>query len=388
MKFFTFHYSNSIMYLIYFSLSCLIVDIITECYEIVQYNLIFDLLLMYIGESLAIFFYLYEKSQFIQKTERIKVFNEKKKKNNKYMIIFILFWCTSLDLIGTINIEAFYTNDMINIKGFDYFESALICLFIFLNECYYLKIETYIHQKLGVGIDLFCLFFSFIYILLKENFDYKLSSFLYVLILKIQSTYLQSFLYVFEKRLNYEYYVNINLICFSEGIIGIIILLIFDLLYNIISVKVLKKETYFVIQKETIPNDNKNLYFFIFIIIPIYCFSLCVLNVSRLKIAEKKRPTYVIIGKALTNLFISIVDIIRDKDESDTLTIINMIFGVLGSLIFCEIITLHFCGLDKNTLDLTSMRAKSETDISIIELQEFQNQKDNDEIDFIPSQIF
>ncbi len=80
MKFLTFHYSNCIMYLIYFSLSCLIVDIVTEYYEIIQNNLIFDLLLMYIGESLAIFFYLYEKSQFIVKTEGIKVFNEKKKK--------------------------------------------------------------------------------------------------------------------------------------------------------------------------------------------------------------------------------------------------------------------------------------------------------------------
>ena len=59
----------------------------------------------------------------------------------------------------------------------------------------------------------------------------------------------------------------------------------------------------------------------------------------------KKRANYIILGKALTNLFISIVDIFRKDEKSDTLTLINMIFGVLGSK--SEILILHFCNFDK-----------------------------------------
>jgi len=81
---FTFHYSNCITYLICFSLSCLIVDYIYENNEILKNNTIFDLLLMYVGESLAIIFYLCEKSQFIHKPKNVKIFSTNKYKDKKF----------------------------------------------------------------------------------------------------------------------------------------------------------------------------------------------------------------------------------------------------------------------------------------------------------------
>ena len=53
------------------------------------------------------------------------------------------------------------------------------------------------------------------------------------------------------------------------------------------------------------------------------------------------------------NLLNSIYDIIIENKNpfNNCLSIINMIFGVLGCLIFCEIITLHFCNLDKDSIE-------------------------------------
>ena len=95
-----------------------------------------------------------------------------------------------------------------------------------------------------------------------------------MILLIFQSKYLQSFIYIFEKKLNYEYYINVNFICLMEGIIGFIILLIFDLFY----VFIFEKQIKFIfkinmIEEHTIP---------LFIILPIYTFSISIYNISRL----------------------------------------------------------------------------------------------------------
>ena len=81
------------------------------------------------------------------------------------------------------------------------------------------------------------------------------------------------------------------------------------MIYHIINIiNIYKKESYLIIQKNTIPANKFNLIEFIIIISPINCFSLCIINISRLKIIEKRRPTYVIIDKAITNLLVSNFD--------------------------------------------------------------------------------
>ena len=74
-----------------------------------------------------------------------------------------------------------------------YFERAFICLFLFLNKYYYLNIETYVYQKIGVEINFFCLIFSFIYLLINGVNEINIKALALLIIIKIQSTYLQSF---------------------------------------------------------------------------------------------------------------------------------------------------------------------------------------------------
>ena len=44
---------------------------------------------------------------------------------------------------------------------------------------------------------------------------------------------------------------------------------------------------------------------------------------------------------------------------------INIILSILGCLIFSEIMILHFCNLDKNTIDKTAKRSKMEIEIIV-----------------------
>ena len=175
-----------------------------------------------------------------------------------------------------------------------------------------------------------------------------------MILLIFQSKYLQSFIYIFEKKLNYEYYINIHFICMMEGIIGFIILSIFDFFY----VFIFGMDKKFIFKIEVSNQHTISFYF----ILPIYIFVIYIYNISRLKILEKERPSYVILGKSLSNLLTSIYNTIIGKDNpfDNFLSNINMILSILGCLIFSEIMILHFCNLDKNTIDKTAKRSKME----------------------------
>ena len=87
----------------------------------------------------------------------------------------------------------------------------------------------------------------------------------------MKCTYIQSFLFILEKKLNYEYYINIYFICFIEGIFGIIILLfiIFFLkFYNPFDCNTI------LINEKLISEFGLNKLIFWFFIIPLYAFSL------------------------------------------------------------------------------------------------------------------
>ena len=352
----SFLFTNSLKYYIYYILSGLFGYIIRDKYK-EEMNTIFNLLLMYIGESFALFFYLYELYQFKTKIKNYQVEeNLIPESMNKKKLFFLLFWCSILDLIGTVDYKQFiYTYDMKKIDK-DYFERAFICLFIFMNEYYYLKIQNYIHQKLGIGINLSCLFLtSFIKLI---NNGCKLSSFFYSIVIIMQCTYIQSFLFILEKKLNYEYYINIYFICFIEGIFGTIILLfiIFFLkFYNPFDYNTI------LINEKLISEFGLNKLIFWFFIIPLYAFSLTIVNISRLKIIEKNRPSFIIIGKAFRNLLFAIVDTLKNNYiNKDVYAIINMFVSLLGSLILGEMIILNFFDLNKYTSILTAKRGELE----------------------------
>ena len=83
--------------------------------------------------------------------------------------------------------------------------------------------------------------------------------------------------------------------------------------------------------------------------------------ISRLKIIEKNRPSFIIIGKAFRNLLFAIVDTLKNNYiNKDVYAIINMFVSLLGSLILGEMIILNFFDLNKYTSILTAKRGELE----------------------------
>ena len=364
----SFHYSNYFIYIILYSLSTLLKDYLEKECKIIGNNPFLIVILMYFGESWAFFFYLYEKYQF-KKKKNIKVFQQFiPKKNKTNLIIFILFWCTIIDLFSSTPLIFFYNHSMKKIEYDNYFTTALIYFFLYLHESFYLKIESYFHQQLGIGINFVSLLITFIFLIIDQINYTSIKSFICLMILLGGKNYLHSFLFIFEKKINYEYYVNMNYICCVEGIMGIILVLIINVgvffFYNAKRIFIIDLNTKF----ENIP--------YLIIIIFFYVFFHFMLNFSRLKIAEIKKPSYVIIGKSLSFLYLSIINFIFNKNRNQSqniFIIICMINSVFGTLIFSEILILHFCDLDKNTLKVVVNRAERETQYDILEIDNIKD---------------
>jgi hypothetical protein len=166
------------------------------------------------------------------------------------------------------------------------------------------------------------------------------------MIIYLEIGFLDSFQVLIEKKLNIDYYVNVYFICFIEGIYGLCFFVIFYLLTC--------KGDYLSLFK--IQNFKTIYYLFCFFEIILSCsYNLC-----RLKISEKNRPSYNIIGDLICMLLYNIYKSIFKEFIWTHKVIFTTFFSLLGSLIFCEVITFNFWNLDKYTFYRTSIRADLE----------------------------
>ena len=183
------------------------------------------------------------------------------------------------------------------------------------------------------------------------------------LLISIESQFFQSVSLTIPKKLNYEYFINMNYILFIQGIFGIIIVVVLKILYSFFYNNNLK------IFKTLLKN------FFPFKLI--YMVLICSLNVLNLKVIEETRPSYLAIGKGLTNFLIRISRLIQQyyypNKYKDLWNVINVLFDIITLLsffIFCEWITFNFCELDKYTIQKTADRGESDTIKEITEFHE------------------
>ncbi len=336
------------------------------------------LFLMFFSKSLASILILIEryrmkkniniKSILIFKNDEDKIITFETNKKHILWIYFILIIYIINVLFASINYSKFcYNNEMnkfddlfVNIELFTLFTSLI------LFERLILKIHFYRHHI----IALFFNFLSIIYIIFITiiNYDwkvYKIKDLIIVFIIIFQSQILQSFAFIIAKKLNNSYFINIHLIMVFEGIIGMIILILFDIFY----VFIFKYDNYFIIK---LGNPKyEGLYFIKFIIIVVYCICICGLNKSYLDITEKVSPIYTMVGKGLSDFTIAIAQLIekslinKQSIKFNAEAIFFYFFSILGNCIFCEIIVLNFCDLNKNTNKKIHQRATKE--ISLIE---------------------
>ena len=364
---FVLHYYNCFVYILISSISFSIREINRAENKDIFDNQYISLLLMYIGEIFSIFFYIYEKkiSKKIHQNNVIKlklkrVDSEKENWLNKHKIKIFFFICGLLDFIYSINYQYYYSYQLKKI--FNLFENTERIFFIFIIcifENFYLNIHFYNHHYLGLFLSVISLIIL-IFSDFSELNEFSFSLFIITIIIYLEIAFLDAFQVLIEKKLNIDYYVNVYYICFIEGIYGICFFLIFYLLTC--------KDDYLSLFK--IKNFKTIYYLFGFFEIILSCsYNLC-----RLKISEKNRPSYNIIGDLICMLLYNIYKSIFKEFIWTHKVIFTTFFSLLGSLIFCEVITFNFWNLDKYTFYKTSIRG----DLELITITNENNSEIND----------
>ena len=275
----------------------------------------------------------------------------------KIYIPFLIFFCSFCDFCGSFNYYDYYSYSILKFSdNFDNLNKIFLCLFVTYNEIYILNIQTYIHNIIGLIIINISLIDVIIYSVIRNLNQLDFLSFLLFFFITLEYQYIESVLYTIEKKLNFEYFISIYKLCFYEGIFGIILTII----YRFFSVFIFKNDNSFLIHIE-----NKEGTFKTILILFLYCVLTLIYNLCRLKISEK-RPSLNIIGDILSFLFLDIYDSIVKNEIWTIETFISTIFSLIGSFIFCEIMTLNFWDLDKFTKEKTTIRAIDDANKSII----------------------
>ena len=122
-----------------------IIDFIIRIHYLRFLNPFFYLFLMFIGEFLSIFFYLYQRHN-----KSIDINNQFIIKNEcSLFFIFVIFICSLSDFLSSFNYFIFFDFDfqIINSSSFD-----IIIIFIscYINEKIFLGVKNYIHHYIGI----------------------------------------------------------------------------------------------------------------------------------------------------------------------------------------------------------------------------------------------
>jgi hypothetical protein len=310
---------------------------------------------MFIGEFLSIFFYLYQRHN-----KSIDINNQFIIKNEcSLFFIFVIFICSLSDFLSSFNYFIFFDFDfqIINSSSFD-----IIIIFIscYINEKIFLGVKNYIHHYIGIIINIIPLVFVLYDIIKNTNFKSFFSLILFLLII-IEQNYLFASSLTIIKRLNYEFFLNMNLILFIQGLFGFLIVLI----CHFLNLFIFKKEYLYLF------NFKGNIIFSIkdIIILFIYCILMCIINVSLYKIIEETRPFYYTLSIGLIyiifDIYSLIITFIKQDQKIDGFfsyqDILLKIIHMLGFCIYSEIIILNFCSLNNNTYEIIIERSIEDT---------------------------
>ena len=199
----------------------------------------------------------------------------------------------------------------------------------------------YSHQMVSIVIIFISCLFYFILNIIQSKLNLSC-------ILLFLSKYNYSFSLLLIKYIHTNYYINIYLLGFIQGIFGTIFF--FILFHNKIPFEILNLDNIFIII----------FYFILRVIINFFFF----------KIISKLSPLH---SQIIDYITIFISQLIFKKQK----IIDNIIFGlcILSSLIYLEILILNFCDLNKNIKDNISQRGKNEI------IKELINDESNIEIE-------
>ena len=368
MKYINFHKPKCFIYLIIIAITRTITDLIRNYGEKYFKFPIFRLFLLFCGQAIAIIFYLIQilslEKQFNGHNYNILLDEQKIINHKRHSSRYIFFFITLLSLLSELQWKDFIFNyEMLKVR-IEFIKNleTLVLFFSYITaEKYLLEMNTYRHHYLAIGLNILSFIIIIIYFLFNTYWTtFKVFPFICVIIFIIESQFFRSICYTIIKKLNHEYFINMNYILFIMGIIGIIYTFIFDFIHS----NILKYDINFYNRIYNLIENKKE---FIFIII-IYMIFICILNILNLKVIEETKPSYLAITNGFTNLFVQISHLIQNeffgKHYKHILNMINIIFALSFFLSFCifsEIISLNFCELDKYINEKISERSNRDT---------------------------
>ena len=276
------------------------------------------------------------------------------KENISITIIFIIFITCFLDSISfSLGISISFLKPKNysewpiehKLKIFQLIFSSILCYLI-------LNIQIYKHHYFTM---IFIIFFEIILIALDYFHEIV---FIFIIGINILNTFLFSLQEVLEKYLMDIKYLSIFKLLLFQGLIGIgITIVIFLILLNINCVESLN-DKHFCNYNESIITINsildllQNIKFLIFSLIFIFLCSGA--NIYRLQTNKMMTPMHRTIADSV---LMPIYIIIYKQKNNYEVTIVICFFIILMSLIFCEVIVLKFCDLEKNTYNYIYKRA-------------------------------
>ena len=350
------NFRNKVLYVLFISaIFDLLRYMITCVLKDIFKNPIIKLLLMSLGESLSIILYIIFLKKNSYRNKKSELFYSSR---NKKFINFMLFLCSFLKVIGNFDFLYFYSYKIKKREDIlDNLDIIFFTLLVCINEHSILKIQTYKHHKLGIFFIIFALIILTLSNYLRIFNQFNTKKFIYVIILSFENQFLLSYLYIIEKKLNYEYFINIFKMSCFEGLFGIIIIIFLMIINQVFFIDSILNFNNFSFIKQI--NNILN-----FLLIITFIISSCLINIFRLKITEFTRPSTNSIGHLLSIFFIDIFDSFYKGDKIQIFSydiIFSSIFSVLGTFIFCEVIVLNFCNFDKYTFDKLSRRSEDDT---------------------------
>jgi hypothetical protein len=309
-------------------------------------NALNRIFIVYISYFSSIIFYIFQKIMFsnIKNTQNYYYDKYEKQIIKKYFfwIFFIMFIAFITTTFGEFKYRYFFYNyEMKKIKSLflDHLKFFILFFSYFINEKYFLKIRFYRHHKLSLYLISLSLIIYFIIYLIKDLYKYKIKATISLLLIITLSQYIQSTNYIIAKKLNYEFFINMNLFLTIIGLLGLII---GYFSYNYFIYKIIYFSLFDYLQNED------------FRIIIIYCLISSILYILEFKVVEETKPSYAIMGRGLSNLMVCILKLfyVQEKDKQEISSFGNICLSVvyiLCFLIFSEIIIFNFWDLQKNT---------------------------------------
>ena len=313
--------------------------------ELLKTKMILRIFLLYISYSLGIIPYFIQNKISNNEINFKNYFFEKELmyvvSNHKLWFFFIFFLCYLTTTLSEFKYKHFFYNDIMksfNKQTIENCEFIFLFFSCFLNEKYILNIKFYFHHFISLFFVGFMLLLNILFSLfsLKLDTNEKLYFFICIIIISFQTQYLQSATLTISKKLNYEYFINMNLLLSIIGLFGITFgIIIYFSLNNSMSLTITK--------------------FSDILVLILYCIINSILYILEYKVLEETRPSYILMAKSGENLILNLFKLFLSKkifnEEEKTNLEITLIsfFELISFFIFSETLVLKFWNLDKYT---------------------------------------